>query len=444
MRQLFFKAYLSVLALTVVGFVLALVFIIQPLFMPVEWQDFTKGVEVEYRLLTPLLSEADSEQEMQQIVSAYQPVFDLKVVLMREVDLSAAQRAKLKAMATQRILSAFEDSDWYAYYPLPGRDLGLLMTVGGDLFGEFVWEEDKLDIFVLVILPVIFVMASLAIGLILTLYRLSRPLLKLEAAALRLGAGDLSARVNNTRKSPLNSLSGTFNQMADNTAELITRQQIMIAAIPHELRTPLNRIRFALDMSRNQQDIAGLRQSIEKLDDYVEDLSTAVQDILELNRLQQSDQQLSKQSFTRILIRPLLAKATMACEEAGKQFMIECAPDLHVQANSALLDRALLNLIQNAATHAQQYITLNASRNAQNQIVIRVDDDGTGVPEAEREQVFMPFHRLDNSRHRSTGGIGLGLTLVERIVLGHGGVIRALESPAGGLRIEMRFPVIKD
>ncbi|MEK9707953.1 MAG: ATP-binding protein, partial [Alphaproteobacteria bacterium] len=101
--------------------------------------------------------------------------------------------------------------------------------------------------------------------------------------------------------------------------------------------------------------------------------------------------------------------------------------------------RCLTNLVQNAGRHGDR-IALTASRDGR-VLQIFVDDNGPGIPEEMREDVFRPFFRLDRSRNAETGGTGLGLSIAQDIVTSHGGEIKLEDSPLGGLRVTLRIPI---
>ena len=102
------------------------------------------------------------------------------------------------------------------------------------------------------------------------------------------------------------------------------------------------------------------------------------------------------------------------------------------------MSRALLNLVQNAVRYANSRVEIGLTRNAAEEFELTVDDDGGGIPQADRERVFEPFIRLDESRDRGTGGAGLGLAIVQRVAANHGGTIEVRDSP--GRRPPLRWP----
>lgn len=117
------------------------------------------------------------------------------------------------------------------------------------------------------------------------------------------------------------------------------------------------------------------------------------------------------------------------------------APTYHV-CNPKLVARALLNLIRNSTRYAKRAISLGAEVDATGVLVLTVDDDGPGIPLADRDRVFEPFHRLDSIRDRHTGGFGLGLAIVRRVALVHGGDVRLKPAASGGARFVITLPAL--
>jgi signal transduction histidine kinase len=110
-----------------------------------------------------------------------------------------------------------------------------------------------------------------------------------------------------------------------------------------------------------------------------------------------------------------------------------------VRGSAAQLGRAVRNLVDNAARHAQHGVSIGLARD-DGQVVLVVDDDGPGVPAAERDRIFERFTRLDESRARDAGGVGLGLSMVRAIVERHAGTVTVDDAPGGGARFVVRLP----
>jgi two-component system osmolarity sensor histidine kinase EnvZ len=126
-------------------------------------------------------------------------------------------------------------------------------------------------------------------------------------------------------------------------------------------------------------------------------------------------------------------------QRAGGDIQLAMDGALEVPVRPAALKRCFANLIGNAMRYGR-HVMVNAARRG-NAVEIIVDDDGPGIPAGQRDEVFRPFRRLEESRNTETGGVGLGLTIARDVIHGHGGAIYLEDSPLGGLRARLRLPV---
>jgi len=150
----------------------------------------------------------------------------------------------------------------------------------------------------------------------------------------------------------------------------------------------------------------------------------------------------SEQALQRdtVDLAELLRASLAALPPGAPALTVEAADDLGaIEADPRLLGRALSNLLRNAQKYAAASIRLSARRDGR-QILVAVEDDGSGIPENERERIFEPFYRLDRSRDRATGGFGLGLSIARKAVLLHGGTLTVEESALGGARFVIALP----
>jgi two-component system osmolarity sensor histidine kinase EnvZ len=122
----------------------------------------------------------------------------------------------------------------------------------------------------------------------------------------------------------------------------------------------------------------------------------------------------------------------------GVDVSLNVPQDVQLSLRREAMRRALANLVNNAARHART-VTVDLERRP-GQVVVLIDDDGPGIPEDKRAEVFRPFVRLDSSRNPATGGTGLGLTIARDIVRGHGGELQLEDAPLGGLRARVVLP----
>lgn len=260
-------------------------------------------------------------------------------------------------------------------------------------------------------------------------------------AASRFGAGDLSTRAQLPRHSAYYTLAGDFNSMAARIQQLINSHKELTNAVAHELRTPLARMRFSLEMLGEAHDPEEKERFMDELGLDVTELETMVEELLTLARMDREKPQLS---LERHDLAPFLEEVLFLARQldSGRDCTLHCelAEDFSPPTFDAkYLARAITNLLQNGYIHAKNCVALVAEAEG-GDLLLHVDDDGPGIEEEHREKIFEPFTRLDSSRSRESGGYGLGLTIVAKIILWHQGTISVTKSPLGGARFTIRLP----
>ena len=276
----------------------------------------------------------------------------------------------------------------------------------------------------------------------LTARSLAKPLGQLAATATSFGAGELSARVGLSRSDELGDVAKAFDEMAERVTQSIRAERELLANVSHELRTPLQRIRIALDLAA-EGDAATARESLGEITEDLAELERIVDDVLTATRLSLREGAragaIPPIRHDPIEIPALLEKAASRFRSAHPQRRLEVAvsgseiPGL--EGDPVLLRRVVDNLLDNAHKYTEDptaAIRL-ACRLQDDRVVVEVVDEGVGIAKADLDRVFEPFFRVDRSRTRATGGLGLGLVLSRRIVEAHGGTL-TLESEreAGG------------
>ena len=280
-------------------------------------------------------------------------------------------------------------------------------------------------------------------------YVLSRPLQRrlaeLDSVVRRVGSGDLEARVQNLKQDALSQLGSTINGMTKHIQRLIQSQQEMVRAVSHELRTPVARLRFGIDMLAETEDKHQRLTQLEELDTDIEQLNQLIDEILTFARLEQGSPSLR---VDVVVVKELLQQLVhLLSPREGDTVLVDNTQwhtlgpkHWRVWVDEKYLARLLQNLITNALRYAQHQVAVTYEYH-QGDAVFYVDDDGPGIPEAVRDKIFEPFARLDQSRHRSSGGYGLGLSIVKRIAQWHGGSVQIADSPLGGARFVVRIPI---
>jgi two-component system sensor histidine kinase RstB len=279
-------------------------------------------------------------------------------------------------------------------------------------------------------------------------YLLVRPLqlrlLRLGRAVERLGAGDLNAKADVSSQDAVGQLAATFNGMTDHIRRLIQSQREMTRAVSHELRTPVARLRFGLEMLEDVEDMKERRRRLDELDNDIDQLDDLIDEILTFARLEEGAPSIEFDDLDapdllnrlRDELLPLSGDISLEVDRS-----LDALPPEYRRCQGA--ERYLHRIVQNLATNALRYArsrVVMRYRVDGDLAVIEVDDDGPGIPENDRSRVFKPFARLDESRHRKSGGYGLGLSIVQRIAEWHGGQVDIETSPMGGARFRLIWP----
>ncbi|MEQ9508850.1 MAG: ATP-binding protein, partial [Alloalcanivorax xenomutans] len=182
------------------------------------------------------------------------------------------------------------------------------------------------------------------------------------------------------------------------------------------------------------------RERLDALDRDIDQLDQLIDEILTYARLEQGTPTID---FQPVYLVEVCEQLRGELDTIRGDIVIDVEGDraLAVDGDPRYLHRILQNLVTNALRYAQARIRMTIRLEEDGErVVLDVDDDGSGIPEHQRERVFKPFARLDQSRHRASGGYGLGLSIVKRIVDWHGGEVRVLESDWGGARFQVILP----
>jgi two-component system sensor histidine kinase RstB len=290
------------------------------------------------------------------------------------------------------------------------------------------------------------VLLPTAIAIALLLRPVARQLRDVEEAAKAIAAGDLSARVDERRVPSTKTLARSFNQMASRTETVVRTQRELMQAVSHELRTPLSRIRFAIDLIGDAKNDAERQRRLSDLDDATEELDSLVGELLRYVRLETAE--LPSLEREIVAVRDVLEGVIPKYRalHGSLKFHIAIGGEsksdapVTVFADRVGFQRALGNLLSNASRFASSEVVIHVTSRG-GTTAVDIVDDGPGIPPHERERVFEPFVRLDDDSHTIAGrGVGLGLALVKRIVLQHGGRIEVREGTDGGCLMHTEWP----
>jgi two-component system sensor histidine kinase RstB len=316
--------------------------------------------------------------------------------------------------------------------PLPGTERVLVL---GPLY-IFDWMPMQL-----VVMVAIAVLSIITVAAYFIIHPLERKLKKMELAVQNIRGGDLSARAQVQGSDEVSRLAHAFNGMAEHIQRLIDSQREMTRAVSHELRTPVARLRFGMEMLADTDDGDQRHEQLQLLDQDVEQLNLLIDEILTYAKLEQGTLALR---FEMVELKTLLERVGHETEALNTGHRIDVLveqPDAQVEAEVRYLHRILQNLAGNAVRYARSTVRLTGGVKG-NAAWVRVEDDGPGIPEKDRERIFEPFARLDDSRTRASGGYGLGLSIVQRIAFWHGGSVEVSQSAdLKGASFTFRWPV---
>lgn len=295
--------------------------------------------------------------------------------------------------------------------------------------------------------PLDLIMSIAALGLFilaLGLYALIKPLERkvsaIQTAVTRIRAGNLDAKAIVEGNDEISHLASTFNYMTTHIKRLITSQRELTRAISHELRTPVARVRFAVDMLADTDDRDSRLEQTQTIDADIQELDTLIDEILTHARLEESMPTLNLQRVNLIEMAKQTILETLVLTDRVDIELTNKEDVIWAHTDAKYIKRVLQNFLGNGIRHADSQIQVSIGQNATT-LWIDVEDDGNGVDEVDRKRIFDPFSRLDESRNRSLGNYGLGLSIVARIAFWFDGEAVALSSDElGGAKFSIRWP----
>ena len=284
---------------------------------------------------------------------------------------------------------------------------------------------DRADRHSAALIAVVAIILAMAASLVLPV---ARRLYIIEQTIDALAAGQHSARAPVRGTDVVDRLATRLNALATENERLLAAERGLLQAVAHELRAPCQRLRVRLESVRDGEPAAA-----DAMDRDLDELDALAGELLVFLRYGKA--QVERQEFPPL---PRLAELVedLTPLHPGVRFVLpETAPSLTAEPRGFV--RVMHNLLSNAARYAVGEVTVHIEAR-EGAVWVVVEDDGPGIPKADRQRIFEPFARVDDSRSRDSGGAGLGLAIAQRILSAHGGQIVATGS-AGG-RLEMWWP----
>ena len=248
------------------------------------------------------------------------------------------------------------------------------------------------------------------------------------------------SRIEENKFSELNQLSVSYNKMLERLSEAFKLQRQFTANAAHELRTPLAVMQLQIDLynsSKHPNNDTSAQQTISMITEQTERLSKMVRTLLDMSELQTIAR--DEEIAISALVEEVLADLEPLAQEKGINLIEKC-DNVLLMGSDILIYRLVYNLVENAIKYNFSGGTVTVNATQQNsQLHLTVEDTGNGIPEELKERIFEPFFRLDKSRSRELGGVGLGLALVREIVRVHNGSILVKNNANSGTTFEVIF-----
>ena len=287
------------------------------------------------------------------------------------------------------------------------------------------------------------ILASLGFSALLAWY-LSKPIRHLRVAFDAVAAGKLDTRIGprmGQRRDEIADLGRDFDRMAEQLQILLGSQRRLLHDVSHELRSPLARLQAAIGLARQQPEKR--ETSLDRIEREAGRLDQLVGELLTLSRLEAGMSGAPDDDVDLVeLVAGIADDARFEAEASGRQVRFSGEGEAVVKVRAELLYRAFENVIRNAVKYTHEGATVDVQverRATPDRLLVTVADQGPGVPESDLPVIFEPFFRSETGV--KTAGFGLGLAIARRAIEAHGGSIRALNRPGGGLQVEIILPV---
>lgn len=277
------------------------------------------------------------------------------------------------------------------------------------------------------------------------------PIGKLRWAASQIANQNLNTRVDvgvTGRHDELADLGRDFNRMAKRIGALVGAQRRLLADVSHELRSPLTRLNLALGLARQHASPKNL-EHLDRMERETERLNNLIGQLLSLARIESGvDLQESKPFELGALVQEVASDGDYEARSRNCRVKFDQSPDCYVEGTREMLRGAVENVVRNAVRHTGNDSTVEVSIERQPNgdgayAVIRIRDHGSGVPESELADLFVPFHRVADGIRNDPYGTGLGLAIAERTFRLHGGSVSAANAVDGGLIVTLQLPAFK-
>lgn len=395
-----------------------------------------QGLAGEVDMLVERIDEAKTPAQIDGIVKQAQASLDLNVTIEEGVKDLPRPRLTFEKISWFSIAQKFErflkkrmDKPFTILPHSTDKQFEIVVVIEGKRAVHIICPDRRLYspttyIFVLWLIG----SAALLLGIAMVFMRNQiRPIMRLAVAAEKFGKGQDVPDFKPVGAHEVRQASRAFLEMKERLKRQMEQRTAMLSGVSHDLRTPLTRMKLQLAMAKEGPDTDNMRQDIDEMEKMIEGYLTFARG--------ESDEAAEMTD-----LRSILERVIGKWKRQGNNVQ-ETLPEgrMMIKVRPLAIERAVGNVISNACKYAK-HVWISAYEQSE-AFEIFVDDDGPGIAPALRDEVFKPFFRVEKSRNKKTGGIGLGLSIAQDIVHAHGGEIFLEDSNRGGLRVVIRLPL---
>lgn len=391
-----------------------------------------KVKEQHFRMMATLikneLGRIKQDQYQQHIEQYLEPLFQpITLYGLNEVDLDGQQLSRLKRFDIVVTESTDEDRQHYIYSRLTDTDQVLVI---GPIEG---FNPVPVATLIWIIMITLLVTATSAFWLV---YRLEKRVMLIEKGVRDFSLAPSHLAIKDEKTDAISLLASSVNGMSLRIHQLLSDQKQMIQAIGHELRTPISRIKFRLEILSSDTLQDSSIKSIQGIHGDINEVSGLLKEALEFDR---SGRVWHKELISlKAMIASIISDLTV--EHADVTLQLSAKEDCELVQDATQIRRLLLNIIQNACKYGSGLVEVHLEQRSK-QYWINIDDNGSGIEDSQKETVFSPFTRIETSRNKQTGGMGLGLAIAKNICNFAGISMTLTDSPLGGARFSLCFPI---
>jgi len=391
-----------------------------------------KVSEQHFRMMATLikneLGRIRSDQYQRYIQQQLKPLFQqITLIDLSTIKLDGQQLSRLKRFDIVVTESSDEDHQHYIYSRLADTDQVLVI---GPIAG---FNPVPVTTLILILMITLLVTATSAFWLV---YRLEKRVMLIERGVSAFSKTPSHLTLKDEKTDAISLLANSVNGMSLRIHQLLSDQKQMIQAIGHELRTPISRIKFRLEILANDDLKESSVKSLQGIHRDINEVNGLLKEALEFDL---SGRRWQKEAFSLASMIESIA-ADLAVEHKHIKLVQFDDNDVgELMQDETQIRRLLLNLMQNACKYGGGLVEIRIQQQRDSCLVM-IDDNGPGIDDKQKESVFSPFTRIETSRNKLTGGMGLGLAIAKNICSLAGISMTLTDSPLGGARFSLNFP----